>query len=559
MWNIINNNRKSHQTHSAGASVTPDQFNDFFINIAQELIDQEQLSNHDVPYQARIEESTTFNFREATFNEVRDIIKNLKNKESKDCFGLSVKVVKVIRELIVIPLTKLINLMFKKHIFPNCLKEAIVVPIFKKGDKDQACNYRPISLLPVFSKIVEKCMAQRMAEYFEVNSLFSEQQFGFRKQRNTVSGILDLVSYIRDGFENKKHTGTTFCDLSKAFDCVSHELLVKKLAYYNFSLESVNLIKSYLNDRRQRVVLNGVSSAKGTINLGVPQGSVLGPLLFLIYINNLPNNSIGERYVLFADDTTISVQRDDEWELVSEVMEAQSRANNWFQHNGLVLNKEKTNHMLFSLREVSEDSLSRSPVRFLGVHLDSELRWDVHIDTVAGRLKSGIFVLRGLVGCVTEEVMRTAYFALCHSVMSYAVLAWGHAPQWRRVFSLQRRAVRVVGGLGYRDDCKQKFKELKILTFPSLYVYVNLIHIKTNLHLYPTNGQRHSVATRSREQLAVPLRRLERCRDGPSYLAVKFFNKLPERYRSLPVKGFRSGVRDYLLKNPLYDWKDFYK
>lgn len=557
MWNIINNNRASHQAKNADHNIAPDQFNDYFTNIAEQLLGKGHYTIDDVQNQPKVRDDVVFDFGEVTINEVRDVMGSLKNKDSKDISGLSVRIIKVIRELIIVPLTKLINLIFRERIFPNCLKEALVIPIFKKGSRDQVSNYRPISLLPVFSKIVEKCMAMKMAAYLGENTLLSERQFGFREGRSTVSGVLDLVSYIMDGFERRRHTGTIFCDLSKAFDCVSHGLLIRKLSYYNFNTASKNLLQSYLEHRTQRVVLDGVSSASGTINVGVPQGSVLGPLLFLLYINNLPNCSMGEHYVLFADDTTISVQREDEVQLMAETGEARSRADDWFQRNSLVLNNEKTDQMLFSLREVSECSWSRGPVRFLGVQLDSELRWDVHIDSVARKMNSGIFVLRSLVGCVSDQVLRTAYFALCHSVMSYAVLAWGHASRWRRVFSLQRRAVRVVGNLCYREDCKQKFKDLRILTFPSLYIYMNLIHIQSNLHLYPTNSQKHPLATRSREQLAVPLRRLERCRDGPNYLAVKFYNKLPDGYKCLALKEFKSGVRELLLNNPLYNWKDF--
>ena len=486
-------------------------------------------------------------------------MKNLKNKDDRVVFGFNVTVIKTIRELIVAPLTKIINLCFKESIFPTCLKEAIVIPIFKKGEKTKISNYRPISLLPIFSKIIEKCMSSQVSVFLEDHSMLNKQQFGFRRGQSTVLAILDLVSYIMEGFESGEHTGTVFCDLSKAFDCVSHELLIKKLSYYNFDPRSIAFLRSYLNNRVQRVVVDGVASAAKKMDIGVPQGSVMGPLLFLLYINNLPNVSTGEHYVLFADDTTITMRETSLQTLITGLGEAQSRAENWFRCNSLVLNNNKTNHALFSLRSAPDCSYSRAPTKFLGVYLDDGLKWDAHIESLARRLNSIVFVLRNLSGVVASGVLRTAYFALFHSLMSYAIVVWGHAPRSRRVFSLQRRALRIVAGLGYREDCKQTFIDLKVLTFPSLYILENLIYIKKNLEEYPTNDQRHSHGTRFAGQLSVPLWRLERCRGGPNYWAVKFYNRLPDELKNLPLAVFRRRVQDLLLRSALYDTEEFFR
>jgi len=157
------------------------------------------------------------------------------------------------------------------------------VPIFKKGDRSNLSNYSPISLLPVLSKVIEKCMAMQIASHLEDNSMLSPDQFGFREGRSTVEAILNLVSTILEGYENREHTVTVFCDLSNVFDCVSHILFVRKLSYYGFSQNRIALITSYLSVRSQCVSLNGKSSKRETIRTVVPQGSVLGPLLFLLY------------------------------------------------------------------------------------------------------------------------------------------------------------------------------------------------------------------------------------------------------------------------------------
>lgn len=345
-----------------------------------------------------------------------------------------------------------------------------------------------------------------------------------------------------DGYEEQEYLSSLFCDLSKAFDCVSHGLLLKKLKYYNFNNNSIRLVDSYLKDRHQVVRVGSSISTPAHINIGVPQGSILGPVLFLIFINDLPMGHQAQ-CVLFADDTTVFARGGTEMEAMHSLNVARAEVEEWFVSNGLVLNQEKTQSMMFTLKHSMLDP-GTTHIKFLGVCLDSTLKWQKHVESVCGRLSGSVFVMRNLVGCVSQETLRTAYYALFHSVMSYAIMAWGHSSHAARVFRLQRRIIRLMAGIGYRDDCRNAFRTIGILTFPSVYVLQSLLYIKQAKNL-TTYEDTHSHNTRNKSNIIPAHCRLGRCQNRPEYKAVNFYNKLPMKIRELPLTNFKSTLKKY--------------
>ena len=557
MWSIINNTRGLRRS-SDQINISPNEFNIYFSTIAQNLIKKIPYTDHD-PVASLDKCRHSFTFGEITYNEVRDIINDIKNKKSSDIYGMTVTLIKTVKNIIIPPLTKLINQCISEGVFPKTLKKAIVTPIFKKGDISALSNYRPISLLPIVSKIFEKCLANKISGFFENNSLFFNGQFGFRKGRDTIQGILNLISNIYDSFEDMTYASAVLCDLSKAFDCVSHAILLGKLPYYGFCNSSIRVLKSYLEGRTQVVRVNGVLSSERVVGIGVPQGSVLGPLLFLIFINDLPLSEPIADYTLFADDTTISFSASSLRDVLQVTGEAQSRAEAWFHANQLVLNGDKTQQMVFSLRDLDNVNADLVSVKFLGVHLDPGLKWNIHIDSVAAKLGSIAFLLRNLRECVGMETMKSAYYALFHSAMSYGILVWGGASGADRIFGLQRRVVRILAGLKYRDDCRCAFIGLNILTFPSVFILACIMHVKREEHLYLQCRDVHEYATRNRDDLVVSYCRLRRCQNRPEFLAVKIFNKLPLSVRELPIKSMKERVKCFLYKNAFYSVTEYLK
>jgi hypothetical protein len=292
-------------------------FNKFFTTIADSISDDihptvrppECPFNNDTPlFSLTVTPICHFEIL-TTFNE-------LNSKRSEDYNGPSMHFLKTLTLQLIKPLTHIFNLSFSQGVVPSQLKIAKVVPIFKSGDPLLIDNYRPISLLSNFSKILEKIVCNRLSKFLTANKIISNSQFGFRKKHSTIHPILHLINEVTNASNSKKFTLAIFCDLRKAFDTCDHEILIKKLQKIGIRNTELKWFVSYLSGRTQFVYISGVESTMLDIKKGVPQGSILGPLLFLLYINDLPECSALLTF-LFADDTTLLASGDSLYEVSS--------------------------------------------------------------------------------------------------------------------------------------------------------------------------------------------------------------------------------------------------
>ena len=296
---------------------------------------------HCSEYLKDIRINNRFILRPATSNEIYDIILALDLNKSLDPNSLPIFIMKVCNDFFSTYLTKIINISFVTGIFPGLCKIAKVIPIFKKDDPLDYVNYRPISLLPIFSKIFEKIIYSRMYKFLESNKLIYTCQFGFRANHSTNHALISMTESIKSFLDNGDFGAGIFIDLEKAFDTVNHQILCNKLNYYGFRGKFINLLKSLLSNRKEFVSINGFDSSHLEIKCGVPQGSTLGPLLFLLYINDLRYSLKYSIVSHFADDTSIIYSSNHLKTIETNLNFDLKCVSEWLKSNRLSLNVKK--------------------------------------------------------------------------------------------------------------------------------------------------------------------------------------------------------------------------
>ena len=337
-------------------------------------------------------------------NDVISIVHSLKNS-SPGWDGLPAFVAKQCVNGFITPLTKIINMCITQGVFPNEVKLARVVPVYKCNNKQTLSNYRPISILTFFSKVIETIMYNTIAKYLETKATIHDRQFGFRTNHSTQHAIITLIDKITKSVDSGDIVINLFVDFRKAFDTVSHSILVEKLYAYGIRGNILELCASYLKNRTQFVTYDGEKSETKHITCGVPQGSILGPLFFIAYMNDIFQASKYLYNILYADDTSILLSGSDLQKLVREMNRELELISEWFKANKLTLNIDKTYYMVFhrgrrkfknNIELVINDMNIREAksMKYLGVIIDSKLNWIDHITYIKNKVAKGIGIIR---------------------------------------------------------------------------------------------------------------------------------------------------------------------
>ena len=330
-------------------------FNNFFTNIGPNLA--KNIPTAAKPFQSYISQvNTTMSEYPLSINELKEAFFSLKSNKSPGYDEINFNIVRKCFGQLNKPLMYLFSMSLENGIFPDSLKLAKVTPLFKNGNAEDINNYRPISVLPCFSKILERIMYNRLYKYLTKEKILYSKQFGFQKGHSTDHAILKLTDQIYESFENNQYTLGVFIDLSKAFDTVDHSILIQKLELHGIKGLNLAWFKNYLTNRKQCIKIDeNTETDKERIQCGVPQGSILGPLLFLLYVNDLPNSSNSLDPIMFADDTNLFFKHENIHTLFSTVNKELNNINEWSKANKLSLNVKKTKYSLFHKSSKQDD------------------------------------------------------------------------------------------------------------------------------------------------------------------------------------------------------------
>ncbi len=357
------------------------------------------------------------------------------------------------------PLTQVINASIREKNFPEIWKTAKVVPLHKKGSKTERDNYRPISLLPSLSKVLEKVLVRQIVKYYEQNSLFPNSQYGFRTGRSTSQAIQDLKNHVDELNVRGVEHAVVFLDFSKAFDIINHKILYTRMKHYGFAEGAIMLIKSYLTGRMQYVQLEGSrSKTRETDNIGCPQGSCLGPLLYIMYTADMGRLAGEDHSVFFADDTAIVIKRKAQnISFLHQINMALDRFLQWINANFLKINENKTVIYIKNSKEnIAEVKVGSTRVKctpnnmstkYLGVLMNGNMKWGDQGKAVVAKMKKGRGAIFRANKTLTEKSLRLIYNAFVDSHFMYAAEVWYPEctkKQRDQIETVQKAAIRTV-------------------------------------------------------------------------------------------------------------------
>ena len=529
-------------------------FNNFYINVGPDLAKDIPIVNCSPVDLLKNRVLNNFLLKEVCLDELEKCIYSMKDS-SAGWDNFTANMIKKSHLYFKQPLLHVINLSFSTGIFPSELKVARVIPLFKAGLSTLFSNYRPVSVLPAFSKIFERLLYSRLLDFINENNVLYQFQFGFRERHSPNLALMLLVDNISRALEDGDYVLGLFLDFSKAFDTVNHDILFTKLEFYGVRGVALNLFKSYLSGRQQFVEYNGVSSTKRDIVCGVPQGSILGPLLFLIYINDLAHASVKIFSILFADDSNLFLSGKDPNQLIRTMNEELIHIVKWLQVNKLSINLKKTHFMIFRRRKVKIvlkekiviNNVKISQVektKFLGVIIDHNLTFINHMKYTKGKIAKAIGILYRGKKFFNDITMKTLYNVFVYPYLMYCVEVWGKNcdSYLEPVLKKQRHALRLITGVSKKTPTTPIREKYELLSLHEIYVYaVQLFMFKVYHKLVPSTFQSFFVKNRD-------------IHDYPTSSSNKYHVPLAKSYYTAKIVR-STGVSTF---NFFYDKVDFY-
>ena len=448
-------------------------------------------------------------------------------------------------------------------VVPQDFKIAKVLPLFKDGDPAVFNNYRPISILPCFSKILEKLVYTRVIKHLNSNNILYNHQYGFRKQHSTYMALMQLTERVQEALNKNTFALGIFLDISKAFDTVDHQILLDKLKRYGFCGTVLKWLGDYLVDRQQFVCIEKQQSDNMTISCGVPQGSVLGPLLFLIFINDFAFQFDTALPIIFADDTNIIFSNSNFLSLVNQANNILAKTARWFQKNRLSLNINKTNYMIFKHKNkiyssadsklfIGDSEIQQvSQTKFLGVIVEESLTWNAHVEWICKKITKSCGIIRRISSLISRQCSMTLYYSLIFPYLSYCNIIWGstYYSTLQKLYLVQKKFVRLATNSNYLASSAPLFKQLKILSvyeINTFQVCIFVFNCTKNSNSFPevfhdffkTISQIHSYSTRQTGHIHSAFSRTTLGQFSIKFRGPSIWNAIPSEireYTSLPL------------------------
>ena len=544
--------------------------NDYFINVGKLSPSHNSLPSTldgHVPNNVSVD-SIPCSIAVVSTQEVLRVVKSINVSKSSGLDNISSSVIKTAFELLKPEVTFMYNLCISSTQFPDSWKKALVVPIPKAGNPTKVQNYRPISLLPLPGKIMEKLMHHQLTNHLENGEFLAEEQHGFRKAHSTVHAVAQLTTHINKKLDVKLPTLAVFIDFKKAFDCVQHPVLLSKLKNMNLDDSVINWVRSYLTGRQQRVFANNSYSTYQAITQGVPQGSVLGPLFYIVYANDLSRIFKNSKFALYADDTVLYVSSKDIATSVRKLQEDLDALSAWCVDNGIMANTDKTKVMVFGSRNcLAELSTVNVELKFgqdilqtvtsytyLGMTLDSQLNYNLHVKKVISSVTSKLIQFRRMRKFLTVKAVLMVYKGMLLPLLEYGdiFMTGTSVVNKKRLQILQNKGLR----------CALN-RDIDIST-NDLHAEANLLKLKFRREQHTLNfmydqaqnttnlkpKSKLSVKTRSANKVLLRTKcpRTEKLKKSLAYMGPKKWNDLPEYFHNAPSKTkFKSMVSDWVV------------
>ena len=557
-------------------------FNKYFSSIGKNLAQNTQAAQHTPAAQNTPAAQTQFSNFLGTSNphsiflvptdkeEVLKIVNSLHDKKSSGFDGIDNCLLKKIIAHVADPLVYIMNLSISSGIVPDNMKIAKVVPIFKKGNKDDVNNYRPISLLTSFSKILERIVYIRTIRFCQFHNIITDFQFGFRENHSTSHALLSFVEKATKALDTFCHMEGVFLDFSKAFDTINHKILLRKLYHYGIRGKALEWFRSYLSNRKQFVTLNDIDSQMLDIECGVPQGSLLGPLLFIIFINDFHNCSNKLSFLMFADDSNLFFSHPDPHILVNTLNAELVKVSHWIKANKLTLNVTKSKYMIFSnsLENLPGDifvdttALEQvSNIKFLGVNVDNKLTWKHHISTITKTISRNIGIINKLKFCLPSSTLLMLYSTLVLPYINYGILVWGNTHKFllEKILLLQKKCLRIIFNLNPLAHTDELFFKNNILKVNEIYLFqLGQFMFKFNNkkapkffdNIFYRNDIVHKYPTRHSNEFHLPLLRTILAQNTFVFTGPKFWNSLDHTLTdSNTICSFKYKLKKSLLSS----------